>query len=156
MHLEKTWKLARDVTNKVGGRALLVGQVPPEFELPDGMCHFPHVAFEDLLPRCRAIVHHGGIGTTSKAFAAGIPQLVLPLAHDQHDNAARVERLKAGLQAKPGPRDASEKLARLFNCAEIRAGVRRCKVLAGESPAQAAPLAAWAEELAGLAPIMFT
>jgi rhamnosyltransferase subunit B len=32
------------------------------------------------------------------AFAAGIPQLITPFAHDQFDNAARVERLGCGFQ----------------------------------------------------------
>ena len=148
VHLAKAQKLARDVTQRIGGRALLVGRVPPEFDLPPEMFYFPHVAFEDLLPGCRAIVHHGGIGTTSKAFAAGIPQLVIPLAHDQHDNAARVERLQAGLQAKPHSRNAAKRLLRLFSSAEIQAGVERCRRLASASPAHSAPLASWAEELA--------
>ncbi|MEI8310228.1 MAG: glycosyltransferase [Verrucomicrobiota bacterium] len=149
VHLENTWKLARDVTRKIGGRALLVGKAAPGFALPDAIHHLSHVPFEDLLPRCRAIVHHGGIGTTSKAFAAGIPQLVIPLAHDQHDNAARVERLRAGLQSKPHSRDAAKNLLRIFSSAEIQAGVERCQNLTRESSANAAPLAAWAEELAG-------
>jgi len=149
VHLEKAWNLARDVTRKVGGRALLVGKVSPEFALPDAIRHLGHVPFEDLLPRCRGIVHHGGIGTTSKAFAARIPQLVIPLAHDQHDNAARVERLQAGLEARPHCHDAAMKLLRIFSSTEIQAGVERCKSLARESPAKASPLAAWAEELAG-------
>jgi rhamnosyltransferase subunit B len=53
-----------------------------------------------LLPRARALVHHGGIGTASLAFAAGIPQLITPFAHDQFDNAARVEGLRCGIQSK--------------------------------------------------------
>ena len=154
VHLAKSWKLARDVTQKIGGRALLVGRGRLEFDLPEAMFHVPHVAFEDVLPRCRAIVHHGGIGTASKAFAAGIPQLVIPLAHDQHDNAARIERLQAGLQAKPAPRDASEKLIRLFTSKEIHAGIEQCKILAAQSPARAAELASWAEDLAGFEPIV--
>ena len=152
LHLAKARKLARDITRRIGGRALLVGKGSPEFDLPEEMFHLPHVAFEDVLPRCRAIVHHGGIGTASKAFAAGIPQLVIPLAHDQHDNAARIERLKAGLQAAPCLSDASEKLTRFFYSSEIQTGVRRCRILASESPAQAALLVAWAEDLCSIRP----
>ena len=148
VHLAEARKLARDVTSRIGGRALLVGKGTPEFELPEGMFHFPHVEFSDLLPRCRAIVHHGGIGTTSKAFAAGIPQLVIPLAHDQHDNAARVERLHAGLHGKPNPRDAAKKLSRLLSDPQIRKGVEHCASLTAKSPARASLLADWAEELA--------
>jgi rhamnosyltransferase subunit B len=51
---------------------------------------------KERLPLCAAVVHHGGIGTTARALAAGTPQLVLPLAWDQPDNAARVCRLGAG------------------------------------------------------------
>ena len=55
-----------------------------------------YVSLRRLLPSCAAIVHHGGIGTTSQALAAGIPQTIGPLAFDQFDNAARVERLRCG------------------------------------------------------------
>lgn len=50
----------------------------------------PHGA---LFPRAAAVVHHGGIGTTAQALRAGQPMLVVPHAHDQPDNAFRVERL---------------------------------------------------------------
>ena len=43
------------------------------------------------------MVHHGGVNTTGQAFRAGRPQLVVPLAHDQFDNAVRVERAGCGL-----------------------------------------------------------
>lgn len=59
-----------------------------------------YVPLSKLLPRARALVHHGGIGTASQAFAAGIPQLITPFAHDQFDNAARVESLGCGLQMR--------------------------------------------------------
>jgi rhamnosyltransferase subunit B len=57
-----------------------------------------YVPLSTLLPRTRALVHHGGIGTASQAFAAGIPQLITPFAHDQFDNAARIARLGCGFQ----------------------------------------------------------
>jgi rhamnosyltransferase subunit B len=57
-----------------------------------------YVPLSILLPRTKALVHHGGIGTASQAFAAGIPQLITPFAHDQFDNAARVARLGCGFQ----------------------------------------------------------
>jgi rhamnosyltransferase subunit B len=51
-----------------------------------------------LLPRCAAMVHHGGIGTAALAFAAGIPQVVTPFAHDQFDNAQRIARSGCGIR----------------------------------------------------------
>jgi UDP:flavonoid glycosyltransferase YjiC (YdhE family) len=68
--------------------------VPPD--LPSTVRHFTYAPFSELLPRCAALVHHGGIGTTAQALRAGCPQLIRPQAHDQFDNAARVARLGAG------------------------------------------------------------
>jgi rhamnosyltransferase subunit B len=58
-----------------------------------------YVPLSALLKRSRALVHHGGIGTCAQAFAAGLPQLVTPFAHDQFDNAARIKAVGCGLIA---------------------------------------------------------
>lgn len=36
-----------------------------------------------LFPKCKAIVHHGGSGTTAAAVRAGVPQVICPLMADQ-------------------------------------------------------------------------
>jgi rhamnosyltransferase subunit B len=64
--------------------------------LPPAVHHEPYVPFSQVLPRCGALVHHGGIGTCAQGLAAAIPQLVMPLAFDQPDNAARLEQLGVG------------------------------------------------------------
>jgi UDP:flavonoid glycosyltransferase YjiC (YdhE family) len=46
-----------------------------------------------LFPRAAAVVHPAGAGTLAQALRAGRPMLVVPHAHDQPDNAARVTRL---------------------------------------------------------------
>ncbi|MHB8902175.1 MAG: nucleotide disphospho-sugar-binding domain-containing protein [Thermoguttaceae bacterium] len=69
-------------------------QIPEK--LPAGVAHFSYVPLDLLLPRSAAFIHHGGIGSTSQAMAAGIPQVLMPLAHDQFDNAARIRRLGLG------------------------------------------------------------
>ncbi|WP_025600207.1 glycosyltransferase [Burkholderia sp. WSM2230] len=56
------------------------------------------VPLRTLLPHCAAMVHHGGIGTAALAFAAGIPQVVTPFAHDQFDNAQRVAKSGCGVR----------------------------------------------------------
>lgn len=91
------WRIAHEVTADLGLASLFVGPSPPDVSLPPDSLHIPHAPFETLLPACDVIVHHGGIGTTAKAIAAGLPQLVIPRAHDQPDNAARVRRLGVGL-----------------------------------------------------------
>ena len=86
---------AVDACAALGERALLItpfrSQLP--LNLPSGAMHVPYAPFSALLPRLGALVHHGGIGTSAQALAAGIPQLVVPFAHDQFDNAVRLRRL---------------------------------------------------------------
>ena len=82
---------------ELGRRAVLLvgldlGNLPPG-ALPAGVAAFDYAPFSELFPRAAAIVHQGGAGTTAQAMRAGRPMLVVPFAHDQQDNAARVERL---------------------------------------------------------------
>lgn len=55
-----------------------------------------YAPYSTLFPHARAIVHHGGIGTTAQALRSGRPQLIAPYLVDQPDNAHRVERLGCG------------------------------------------------------------
>jgi rhamnosyltransferase subunit B len=71
--------------------------------LPEGVAAFEYAPYSEVLPRSCAIVHQGGVGTTGQALRAGRPSLILPHAHDQFDNAARVARLGCG-RALPRPR----------------------------------------------------
>ena len=74
---------------------LLVGSernMPTE-RLPEDIIAVNYAPFGELLPRAAAMVHQGGVGTTGQGLRAGIPMIVVPFAHDQHDNGARVERL---------------------------------------------------------------
>jgi rhamnosyltransferase subunit B len=103
--------------NALGSRGIFLGsQTAALPRLTPNILTRSYVPLSKLLPRARALVHHGGIGTASQAFAAGTPQLITPFAHDQFDNAARVERLGCGLQMKsPGNRQAMLKsLTRLL------------------------------------------
>jgi UDP:flavonoid glycosyltransferase YjiC (YdhE family) len=49
-----------------------------------------------IFPMCRAVVHHGGAGTTAAGMRAGVPTLVLWVTADQPIWAAQVKRLKVG------------------------------------------------------------
>jgi len=69
--------------------------------LPPNVIHVHYAPFSQLLPRCAAFVHHGGIGSTAQALAAGVPQLLTPFTHDQPDNAARVVKLGCGTVLPP-------------------------------------------------------
>jgi UDP:flavonoid glycosyltransferase YjiC (YdhE family) len=68
--------------------------------------HFDHVKvvgtvnYATTFPACRAVVHHGGAGTTAAGLRAGIPTLILWIEADQPVWAAQVTRLKVG-SARP-------------------------------------------------------
>jgi UDP:flavonoid glycosyltransferase YjiC (YdhE family) len=64
--------------------------------LPQGMLAAPYAPYSEVFPRGAVIVHQGGVGTTGQALRAGRPQLIVPFAYDQPDNAARVARQGAG------------------------------------------------------------
>ncbi|GAA1737628.1 glycosyltransferase [Luedemannella helvata] len=58
--------------------------------LPPRVRWVAHAPFADVLPHVTAIIHHGGIGTLSRALIARTPQLMLADGADRPDNAARV------------------------------------------------------------------
>lgn len=83
----------------LGRRAvLLVGRHPENIprRLPPTVIAIDSAPHDQLFPRAAAIVHQGGVGTTGQALRSGKPQIVVPWAHDQPDNAFRVKSLGAG------------------------------------------------------------
>ncbi|MEZ5387368.1 MAG: glycosyltransferase [Prosthecobacter sp.] len=93
------YAVAAKAVEQTGCRAVFVTrepkQVPPD--LPSSILTVDYAPFSTLLKHASVFVHHGGIGTMSQALAAGVPQLIMHMAHDQPDNADRVERLGAGI-----------------------------------------------------------
>jgi rhamnosyltransferase subunit B len=87
--------LALEVSRELNLRCLLISLDAPA-HVPDIAFHIAHARFEDLFPRCQAVVHHGGVGTTAKCIAGGVPQLIIPRSHDQPDNADRIVKLNLG------------------------------------------------------------
>lgn len=75
-------------------RGVLLGkggeQIPDK--LPSNVHHADYAPFSEVFPRAVCVVHHGGMGTSAQALKAGVPQLVMPLAFDQADNAVRMRR----------------------------------------------------------------
>jgi UDP:flavonoid glycosyltransferase YjiC (YdhE family) len=81
------------------GERALVGSAGTDFSR---VPHFEHVKVVGTLnyaaafPACRAVVHHGGLGTTAAGLRAGVPTLILSTDLDQTLWGARVKRLKVG------------------------------------------------------------
>jgi rhamnosyltransferase subunit B len=132
-HGRSFFEAAIDACVRLGCRGLLLTRHPEQVptDLPDGIRHVAYAPFSRLLPRVAALAHHGGIGTSSQGMAAGVPQLVMPLGHDQFDNAARMGRLGVARTLVPrrfrGPAVASA-LRALLDSPVVAAN---CRTVAG-------------------------
>jgi UDP:flavonoid glycosyltransferase YjiC (YdhE family) len=86
------------VCAQLGERALVCCGGSDLSDIP----HFDHVKvvgalnYATTFPACRAVVHHGGAGTTAAGMRAGVPTLILWTWADQPLWGAQVERLKVG------------------------------------------------------------
>jgi MGT family glycosyltransferase len=56
----------------------------------------------DVMPHARAMIGHGGSGSTCTALSAGVPLVLLPLFADQTANARRVAEVGAGISLEGG------------------------------------------------------
>lgn len=105
----------------LGLRSLLLVGDPgnlPSVADRDGAFTFAPLA--RVLPRCRAAVVSGSLGTLAAALAAGLPVVVVPQLFDQVWHGGQVERLGVGLLARR-TRDVAGAVARI----EADPGYRR-------------------------------
>jgi len=80
----------------------------------------PH---SQLFPKAAVIVQQCGIGTLGQALTAGCPILAVPFAHDQPDNAYRIERLGVARVVYPPQyrsQHVAQELCRLLEQTEYR------------------------------------
>lgn len=108
--VDRFFKAAGEVCNLLNLRAIFLCKEAVHIpqRLPDSVLVKKYLPMSQLLKRCRAIVHHGGVGTTAQAFRAGLPQIVMPMAFDQFGNAVRVSDLKTGFTLPMHQLDASQ------------------------------------------------
>ncbi len=134
---------AAEACQTLGRRGIFFTKFPEQVpaKLPDSIRCFAYAPFKTLLPRVAAISHHGGIGTTAQAMSAGIPQLIMPLAHDQPDNAARLKKLGIGDELSPKRYrhpELTRRLARLLDNAQVRVACQKvARRFEGVDPYQA-------------------
>lgn len=112
-----------------GMRALLVTSgLSASVCLPEPMpawaMRVDYAPFEAVLPHAAVMVHAGGIGTIFKAMRAGLPQIIMPQAHDQADNARRLARLGAA-RVIPARHFNARRLGRALRTALADQGMRR-------------------------------
>ena len=77
-------------------RSLELGVIPENARVERWVPH------SDLLPRLDVLVTTGGTGTVLAALCAGVPQVIVPMAWDQPENAWRIAEAGAGIRIAPG------------------------------------------------------
>lgn len=115
-HPEELTQTICDALQRAGRRGIvsagwggLGAAAPPEHIHLIDEC--PH---DWLFPRCAAVCHHGGAGTTAAGLRAGRPTIVVPFFGDQPFWAAMVERTGAGPKPVPIGELTVERLAEAF------------------------------------------
>jgi UDP:flavonoid glycosyltransferase YjiC (YdhE family) len=83
---------------QLGERALVCSGWSDFSDVPqfDNVKVVGEINYAAIFPACRAVVHHGGTGTTAAGLRAGVPTLVLSMDLVQTIWGARVSRLKVG------------------------------------------------------------
>lgn len=97
------FEASAEACRRLGVRGVLLSRYAEHIpaRLPAGVKWFNYLPFSWVLPRAQAVVHHGGIGSLAQALAAGVPQLIVPMAYDQPDNAVRAARLGVARVIRP-------------------------------------------------------
>lgn len=106
MIAEDFWDQSLAAAKQLGVRAVMLAgpvQAPRIAAMaPSTVLAVPQAPHSLLFPRASIIVHPCGVGTTGTALFAGVPQLAVPFANDQPDNANRLERLGVARAIYPG------------------------------------------------------
>lgn len=90
------FEIVAQVCKMLNVRGVLLTKYPEQIPspIPKNLFHADYVSLRYLLPKMRAFVHHGGIGTIAQALRAGIAQVACPMAYDQFDNAQSLHQLQ--------------------------------------------------------------
>jgi rhamnosyltransferase subunit B len=149
LHVRRFFESASAITAHFRRRAVFVTredlQLPATLEQSVFVTRYAPLS--TLLPHAETMIHHGGIGTTSLCLAAGVPQLITPLAFGQPDTAERVERLGAGLRMEIRKFSSKTGIPPLRRCLED-AAIRQAAQDCAERLRQRRPVAeltAWLE-----------
>ena len=100
-------RVAEDIVRVCGRMGLAVvlnrswGGLEPSDTLPSHALAVNQAPFHLLFPRMKAIIHHGGSGTTHIATESGIPQAIIPHIADQFFWSRQVVASKKGVEGFP-------------------------------------------------------
>lgn len=112
-------KQVGEAVRSAGVRAVVVGGWSGlrTADLDEGMMLTNNIPYGWLFSQVSVVVHHGGLGTTGMAIAAGKPQVVCPSIPDQWFNARRMHSLGIAPSPVPQRRLTADGLAKAIQAA---------------------------------------
>jgi hypothetical protein len=100
---DKFTKMIFEAVEKAGVRALVSkgwGGLGDD-NVPDGIYMLENTPHDWLFPKVKAVVHHGGAGTTAIGLKCGKPTMVVPFFGDQQFWGSMIARAGAGAEPVP-------------------------------------------------------
>lgn len=126
---ESLSKLVIEALVKSGRRGIICGMGKLN-NLPDSVFAIDSIPHSWLFERVSAVCHHGGAGTTSAGFKAGVPSIIIPFANDQFAWAHRAYDLGVGSKPIPIKKLNSDNLSEAISFAHQDNIISNAKVLA--------------------------
>jgi MGT family glycosyltransferase len=125
-------KLIRDALEALAGGPYAVvvttaAHDPGDFQVPANARVERYLPHGPILRRAVAVVCHGGMGTTQKALAAGVPVCAVPFMRDQFEVARRLEHCGGGTILRPKRLRPDRLGAAVDEAVECRAGAERVR-----------------------------
>ncbi|AMU77597.1 glycosyltransferase [Mycobacteroides abscessus] len=95
---DQTFAMISAACDQLGERALVcsAGSIFGDAPDADNIKIVHAMNYSAAFPKCRAVVHHGGTGTTAAGLRAGVPTLILSTDLDQTLWGRRIKELKVG------------------------------------------------------------
>jgi sterol 3beta-glucosyltransferase len=94
----KTTQIILEALHQTGERGIIMtgwGGIS-KINIPNSVYVMDSAPHSWLFPRMKAVVHHGGAGTTAAALCAGKPAVIIPFAADQPFWGRQIASLNAG------------------------------------------------------------
>ena len=96
-HLTEAITILTEAARQSGQRAIIQADI--DGRSTDDVMFVRRTPHAQVFPRCAAVVHHAGAGTTHSTLRAGVPSITVPHASDQFAWSADLQRL--GVAAAP-------------------------------------------------------
>jgi UDP:flavonoid glycosyltransferase YjiC (YdhE family) len=118
-------ELAMDALGRAGVRGILLGaRGRPPVRLAEAIVAISEAPHDWLFPRCAAVIHHGGAGTTAAGLRAGVPAVTVPFFADQFFWGWRLSDLGVGARPIRRRKLTASRLAEAIRLVTVDEGIR--------------------------------